>query len=172
MKITVARNDVLRGTAQGIFLVVVRGIDDGLRTVKLPIVLVPGLKIIFFSSSAAAKKGVCTIIEQKGSSLDVGAFSVQLTRSDSMEYLDLTIAKESRRTEYALCAISGKTFRKESVQTVLVPKKSVAQPVGSIKVDQKLGGKPVVESKNKSLADNIQETTNEVSRCEKVESNN
>ena len=105
----------------------------------------PGLKINIFSSSAAGKKGVKTIIEQKGSFLDFGAFSVQLIRLDSMEYLDLTTAKESRRTASALCATSGKTFRKEAVLTALVPKKSVAQPVGtiSIKVDHKVGGKPV-----------------------------
>ena len=77
---------MLRGTAQGILLVVIRGTDDALRTVILPLVL------------AAAKKGVKTIIEQKGSSLDLGVSSVQLTRLDSLEYLDLTIAKESRRT--------------------------------------------------------------------------
>ena len=64
----------------------------------LPIVLVPRLKRNPFSSSAAAKKDVKTINEQKGLSLDLGAFSVQLTRLDSMEYLDLTTSKESRRT--------------------------------------------------------------------------
>ena len=99
MVITTAGNNMLRGTAQGILLVVVRGRDDGLRIVKLPIgVLVPGLKRNLFLRLAAAKKGVRTIIERKGSSLDLEAFSVQLTRSDSMEYLDLTFAKESRRT--------------------------------------------------------------------------
>ena len=58
MEITAAGNNVLRGTAQGVLLVVVRGTDDALRTVKLPIVLVPELKRNLFSSSAAAKKGV------------------------------------------------------------------------------------------------------------------
>ena len=84
MKITTAGNNVLRGTAQGILLAVVRGTDDALRTVKLPTVLVPGLKRNIFSSSAAVKKGVKAIIEQKGSSLDLGVCSVQLTRLDSM----------------------------------------------------------------------------------------
>ena len=88
---------MLRGSAQGILLVVVRGTDNALRIVKLPIVLVPRRKRNLFLSSAAAKKGVKTIIEQKGSSLDLGAFSVQLILLDSMEYLDLTIAKKSRR---------------------------------------------------------------------------
>ena len=89
-----------------------------------------------------------------------------------MEYLDLTIANENSRIESALRAISGKTCREEAVLTALLPKKSVAQPVGTIKVDQEVGGKPVVEDKNKSLADKIPEKTNEVSRREKDESNN
>ena len=42
MERTVAGDNVLRGSVQGIFLVVVRGTDDVLRIVKLPIVLVPG----------------------------------------------------------------------------------------------------------------------------------
>ena len=147
IEIIAAGNNVLRGTAQGILLVVVRGTDDALRTVKLAIVLVPGLKRNIFSSSAAAKKGVKIITEQKDSSLDLGMFSVQLTRMDSMEYLDLTIAKESRRTVSAVCAISEKTFCEEAVLTTLVPK-SVAQPIGTIKVRQKVGEKPGVEDKN------------------------
>ena len=68
-----------------------------------------------------------------------------------MEYLDLTIVKESRKTESALCAISGKIFGKEHVLTALVSKKPVAQPVGSINIDQKVGGKSFVEDKSKSL---------------------
>ena len=56
MEITAAGNNVLRGTAQCILLVVVRGTDGALRAVKLSIVLVPGLKRNVFSSSAAAKK--------------------------------------------------------------------------------------------------------------------
>ena len=127
--------------------------------------LVPGPKINIFSRLAAAKKGVKTIIEQKRSSLDLRPFSVQLTRLDSMEYLDLTIAEESRRTESSLCAILGKTFGEEAVLSALVPKKSVAQPVGSIKVGHKAG---VGEDKNKSLVDKIQENTNEVICSEKI----
>ena len=151
MKITAVRNNVLRGTAQGLFLVVVHGIDEILRTVKLSIVLVQGFERNIFPSLAAAEKGVKTTIEMNGSSLDLGAFGVQLTRLDSMDYLDLTIAKESRRTEAALCAMLGKNIGKESILTALVPKKSVALSVGSINVDQKVGENPSVEDKNKSL---------------------
>ena len=56
MEIRAAGDNMLHGTAQGILLVVVRGTDDVLRKVELPIVLVPGLKSIFFSSSVAAQK--------------------------------------------------------------------------------------------------------------------
>ena len=52
---------MLRGTAQGILLIVVHGTDDVLRAVKLLIVLVPDLKRNLFSASAAAQKGVKTI---------------------------------------------------------------------------------------------------------------
>ena len=102
-----AGDNVLFGTAQGILLVVVRGTDDVLRTVKLPITLVAGLKRNLFSSSAAAQKDVKTIIENNDSSLDLSAFRVQLTRSDNMNHLDLTIAKKSRKIESSLCAFLG-----------------------------------------------------------------
>ena len=54
MEIRAARDNVLRGTEQGILLVVVRSTDDVLKTVKLAIMLVPGLKRKIFSTSAAA----------------------------------------------------------------------------------------------------------------------
>ena len=85
MKIEAAGDKVLRG----ISLVVVRSTDDVLRTVKLPIVLVPSLKRNLFSTSAAAQKGVKTIIEKSGLSLNLGSFSVQLTRLDSIKYLEI-----------------------------------------------------------------------------------
>ena len=107
MEITAVWNNVLRGTVQGIFLVVVHGIDEVLRTVKLRMCCCQVLKGTCSPVLAAAKKSVKTAVEMKGSSFDLGAFSVQLTRLDSMDYLDLTIAKE-RRTESALCAISRK----------------------------------------------------------------
>ena len=113
MEITAAGNNVLRGTAQCILLVVVRGTDGALRAVKLSIVLVPGLKEIYFRVRPQLKKGVKIIIEEKGSYLDFEAFTVQLTRSDSMEYLDLTNAKENI-TKSALCAISGEKLGRES----------------------------------------------------------
>ena len=63
IKTAAAGDNVLRGTAQGILLVVVRGKDDVSRTVKFPIVLVPGLKRNLSSTSATARKGVKTDIE-------------------------------------------------------------------------------------------------------------
>ena len=47
---------MILGTAQGILLVVIRRIDDVLRTVKFPVVLVPGLKRNILSSLVAAPK--------------------------------------------------------------------------------------------------------------------
>ena len=91
-----------------------------------------------------------------------------------MEYLDLTTAEEGRRTASALCAILGRTFREEAILTALVPVMFIAQPVESSNVDQKVGGKPAVEDKNKSLTYKIQESANElvISCREKIESNN
>ena len=65
-----------------------------------------------------------------------------------MDYLDLTTATESRRTESVPCAISGKIFGNESVLTTLTPKKPVALSVGSIDVDQRVLENVSVEHKN------------------------
>ena len=56
-----------------------------------------------------------------------------------MDHLDLTIAEESRKAEYVLCAISGKTYINESVLLIiaLVLKKPEALPVDSINIDQR-----------------------------------
>ena len=78
---------------------------------------------MFFPSLVAAQKDVKAIIDNSSSSLDLGAFSVQLTRLDDMDYLDLKITEESRRTESSLCATSRENFGKESVLTALFPKK-------------------------------------------------
>ena len=45
-----------------------------------------------------------------------------LTRSDNLNYLNLVISKESKRTESACCAISGKSFCKETALTASVHK--------------------------------------------------
>ena len=138
MEIRVAGDNVLRGTAQGILKVIVRGTDEVLRTVKLSMVLVPDLKKIVFSSLAVNQKGVKTVIEKNGSSLNLGLFRVHMTRLDSMYHLGLAAAKESRRTEPTLREISGKIFDKKFVRTTLVPKKAVALSVGSININQRV----------------------------------
>ncbi|CAM9519788.1 unnamed protein product, partial [Ascophyllum nodosum] len=102
------------GIAQGTLLVVVRDTQDICRTVKLPIVLVPGLGRNLFSTAMAAQNGVKTIITKAGSIVDLGLFSIQLSRSDNnLDHHDLAISKGSKRTESACCAISGKSFGKE-----------------------------------------------------------
>ena len=75
IEIRAADDNILHGTAQGILLVaLVRGTDDDLKKVKLPIVLVPGLKRNTFSNSAVRQKGVKTVIATNGLSFDVGPF--------------------------------------------------------------------------------------------------
>ena len=58
MEIKAAGHNTLFGTAQGILLVVVHDTQDVCRTVKLPIVLVPGLGRNLFSTALAAQKDV------------------------------------------------------------------------------------------------------------------
>ena len=66
-----------------------------------------------------------------------------------MHHLDPIIAKQSRRVEYTLCTISGKTFGKESALTALVPKKPVALSGGIIDVNQRVVESSIVKNKNK-----------------------
>ena len=61
MEIKVAGHNTLFGTAQDILLVVARDTQGVCRTVKLPIVLVPGLGRNLFSTALAAQKCVKTI---------------------------------------------------------------------------------------------------------------
>ena len=122
MKIKAAGHNTLFGVAQGTLLLVVRDTQDICRTVKLPMVLVPGLGQNIFSTAMAAQKGVNTIITKAGSIVDLGLFSIQLTRSDNLDYLNLAISKESKRAESACCAISGKSFCTETVLTASVHK--------------------------------------------------
>ena len=63
---------MLYGTVQGILLVLVRGMNNICKKVKLPIVLVPGLKRNIFSSASATQKGIETVIAKNGSYLDLG----------------------------------------------------------------------------------------------------
>ena len=135
MEIKAAGHNTLFGIAQGTLLVVACDTQDICRTVKLPIVVVPGLGRNLFSTAMAAQKGVKTIITKAGSIVDLGLFSIQLTRSDTRDHLDLAISKESKRTESACCAISGKSFCKETALTVSVPQKYISSAV-SINIDQ------------------------------------
>ena len=60
-----------------------------------------------------------------------------------MDHLNLTNAKENRKTKSALCAISGKTFGGESVLTALFSEHSVVVlSVGSINVEQRVVENP------------------------------
>ena len=73
-----------------------------------------------------------------------------------MDHLDLTIANYSKRIESALCAISRKTFGKESILMGLVPKNPVALSVGNINIDS-------MEDKNNKSTYKIYNTNEDVS---------
>ena len=61
MEIKAAGHNAFFGTTQVILLIVVRDTQDVCRTVKFPVVLVPGLGRNLFSTALAAQKGVETI---------------------------------------------------------------------------------------------------------------
>ena len=67
--------------------------NDVCRKVKLSVVLVLAFKKNLFSSVAAAQKDVKTVITKTGSYLDLGFFSIQLSRSDNLDHLNLDNAK-------------------------------------------------------------------------------
>ena len=109
-------HNTLFGIAQStLILVVVRDTQDVCRTVKLPIVLVPGLGRNPFSTAMAAQKGIKTVFTKADSIIGLDLFSIQLTRSDSLDHPVLAVAKESKRTESACCAFSGKSFGNQTV---------------------------------------------------------
>ena len=60
MKIKAAGHNNFFGAAQGIVLVLVRNTQDVFRTIKLPIVLVPGLGIHFFLQQKKSVKNMFT----------------------------------------------------------------------------------------------------------------
>ena len=176
MEIKAAGHNTPLGIAQGTLLVVVRDTQDICRTVKLPIVLVPGLGRNLFSTAMAAQKGVKTTITKAGSIVDLGLFSIQLTRSDNLDHLDLAISKGSKRTESACGAISGKSFGKETVLTALVPQKYIAlSSAVSMNIDQRSlqDGSSVVGHDNDSPTYRIlQASTSKRSEARCCEKNN
>ena len=138
------------------------------------IVLVPGLGRNLFSTAMAAQKGVKTVFTKAGSIVDLGLFSIQLTRSDNLDHLDLVISKESKRTESTCCAISGKTFSKETIRTASIPQKSIAPSSAvNMNIDQRTlqGGSSVVGHDNDSptyrVLHNPTSPRSKVSYCEK-----
>ena len=90
---------------------------------------------------------------------------------DNIKYIDLATVKENRRTESALCVISGEKFVKESVPTALVSKTPVALFVGSTNGDRRVVESPLVKDENKISTYRIQSTNEDVSFYQQVESN-
>ena len=135
-------------------------------TVKLTMVLVPGLGRNIFSTAMAAQKGVKTVFTKAGSIVDLGLFSIQLTRSINLDNLKLAISKESKRTESACGAISGKSFSKE----IIVPKKTVALPVECINLWHRRLGHPnetVLRQKIGDLVDSGVKFSDSLMSCSK-----
>ena len=119
------------------------------------------MKRDLFSSLAAAQKGFKTVIEKNGSFLDLGPLSVQLIRFDNIDHLDRTIVKESRKTEPAFCAVSGKTFGKESVLTCSAPKKSTTVSIGSTNIDQRILENVSMKDKTNNSTYKVHDNTTE-----------
>ena len=137
-----------------------------------------GLGRNLFSTALAAQKGVKTIFTKAGSIFDLDLFLFQLTRSNNLDHLDLAISKESKRTESACCAISGKTFGNQTILTALVPQKPIAlSSAVSMNIDQRAlhDSSSVVGNNNDSLRHGIHNRTvgsstskrSEISCCEK-----
>ena len=95
----------------------------------------------FFFSIEAAQKGVKTVTTRGGSILDLGSFTMKLTRSNNLGHLDVAIAKQNKPPELTCCAISGRIFCYENVLTASVPHKSIALSAVSINIDQERFGK-------------------------------
>ena len=80
MEIKGGGDNVSYDTAQGSLLVLVHDANNIYRKVKLPVVLVPGLKSVFFKRSSCPKC-IKTVIAKNRSHLDLGQCFVQLTKS-------------------------------------------------------------------------------------------
>ena len=76
-----------------------------------------------------------------GSILDLGSFTMKLTRSNNLGHLDVAIAKQNKPPELACCAISRRIFCYENVLTASVPHKSIALSAVSMNIDQERFGK-------------------------------
>ena len=72
MKIKTMSYNTLVGTAQDILLVLVRDTQNVCRTIKLLIVLVPGLGRNVFPAALATQKHVKTMLTKTESAIDLG----------------------------------------------------------------------------------------------------
>ena len=115
MIITTAGGNKLEGVAQGVLQVDVRDSKGISRNVSLPVTLVPGINKHLFSSCTAAQPGVRTVICKEGSYLDLGIFTIPLSKfNNNMDYIDLAISGKSMGSSTACCAISGTQFKNEA----------------------------------------------------------
>ena len=109
----------------------------------------------------AVQNVVETIFTEAGSIVDLGLFSIQITRSDNLDHLDLAIAKEKKWTESACCAISGKEFGNPTVLTASILQKPIALSAVSMNTDQRVfqDGYSVVWNNNEGTTYGIHNCT-------------
>eukprot|EP00903_Cladosiphon_okamuranus_P018846 g17334.t1 len=130
LRITVAGQGQLPGTAKGVLKVIVTDQHGNSHPVRLPFICVPNLGRHLFSGGTARKQGVSTFIGPT-SFLDVGVFKIPLRSDeacDTMFHFDLAIAPDSVATQHAFSIISGADLPPEKANTVSATASSTSAP--------------------------------------------
>eukprot|EP00903_Cladosiphon_okamuranus_P012044 g11309.t1 len=130
IRITVAGQGQLPGTAKGVLKVIVTDQHGNSHPVRLPFICVPNLGRHLFSGGTARKQGVSTFIGP-ASFLDVGVFKIPLRPDeacDTMFHFDLAIAPDSVATQHAFPTISGADLPPENANTVSATASSTSAP--------------------------------------------
>ena len=130
LRITVAGQGQLPGTAKGVLKVVVTDQHGHSHPVRLPFICVPNLGRHLFSGGTARKQGVSTFIGPT-SFLDLGVFKIPLRPDetcDTMFHFDLAIASDSVATQHAFPTISGADLPPENANTVSATASSPTAP--------------------------------------------
>eukprot|EP00903_Cladosiphon_okamuranus_P019947 g18331.t2 len=130
IRITVAGQGQLPGTAKGVLKVIVTDQYGNSHPVRLPFICVPNLGRHLFSGGTARKQGVSTFIGPT-SFLDVGVFKIPLRPDeacDTMFHFDLAIAPDSVATQHAFPTISGADLPPENANTVSATASSTSAP--------------------------------------------
>eukprot|EP00903_Cladosiphon_okamuranus_P021648 g19902.t1 len=130
LRITVAGQGQLPGTAKGVLKVIVTDQHGNSHPVRLPFICVPNLWRHLFSGGTAKKQVVSTFIGPT-SFLDVGVFKIPLRPDeacDTMFHFDLAIAPDTVATQHAFPTISGADLPPENAITVSATASSTSAP--------------------------------------------